>query len=323
MKRFSILLFAVALPAMAEDYVEWVGANSGVNWSSGTIQAEGAGAAPANAPPSTGRMMACRAAVVDAQRNLLESIQGVRVEGTTVVANMMVESDIIKTTVNGVLQGAQVIKRDPRDDGSCFVEMSAPMGGKLTTEIYDQVFSPDQSTANVRFESLYRLVGNSLDFLVAPAYAAEPRRPAGSDWQSAIDNLAGRISTIEALVSRHPAVIEATSSGPTGLVLDARGSNFIPSMSPKIRQLRAGVIYPNEAHQVTRRDRGQLVSLFTRDVDTALRHPVVGERPLVLKGLRTFGDTRTEIVIDADAGERLEKLVNAGFLGDAGVIIVL
>ena len=65
------------------------------------------------------------------------------------------------------------------------------------------------------------------------------------------------------------------------------------------------------------------VSLFTRDLDTARRHPIVGERPLVLKGLRTWGDTRTEIVLDKDESTRLEALVAKGFLQDAGVIIVL
>jgi hypothetical protein len=94
-------------------------------------------------------------------------------------------------------------------------------------------------------------------------------------------------------------------------------------MSPKIRKLRSGIIYPNVEHQSARRERGQLVSLFTRDLDTALRHPVVGERPMVVKGLRTFGDTRTEIVLGEESSARLEGLIAGGFLNDAGVIIVL
>jgi hypothetical protein len=94
-------------------------------------------------------------------------------------------------------------------------------------------------------------------------------------------------------------------------------------MAPKIRQLRAGVLYPNNKHQAERSERGQLVSLFTRDLDTARRHPVVGERPIVLKALRTFGDTRTEIVLGTDASGSLQALINKGFLSDSGVIIVL
>ena len=320
------LVASMSLSAAAEEFVEWVGANSGVNWSNGEIQAEGAGVAQEGMPPSRAKLFSCRAAVVDAQRNLLESIKGVRVEGTTVVANMMVESDVIKTSVNGVLQGGRVIKRDVDPEGGCIVTMTAPLGGKFTQDVYAEVFP---ETSWYRPNGLRRgadrlltsFVGGTLDLLVPPAQANdEAAQPA---WQASVDALAARISGLEELLSSHPAVVEKTDSGPTGLVIDARGSNFIPSMSPRIRQLRAGVIYPTPAHQVSRRDRGQLVSLFTRELDTARRHPVVGERPMVLKGLRTFGDTRTEIVLGTSSSERLVGLIKSGFLDDSGVIIVL
>ncbi len=315
-------LCALTFSATAEEYVEWVGANSGVNWSSGNIQSEGAGIGPSSMPPSMARMMACRAAVVDAQRNLLESIQGVRVEGTTVVANMMVESDMIKTSVSGLLQDAQVVKRDPQSDGSCLVQMTAPLGGKFTTDVYQQVFeNVPVSSIEPKFTPLTAIatfVDRSLEFLVPNSSAADT-----PPWQQGLDRLSARISALEDLLSTHPAVVEVKDTGPTGLVLDARGSNFIPSMSPKIIKLRAGVIYPNAQHQVTRRERGQLVSLFTRDLNTARRHPTVGERPIVLKALRTFGKTRTQIVLGTQSSDRLLGLVKDGFLEDSGVIIVL
>lgn len=318
----AIALLLLTAPAFADDYVEWVGANSGVNWSEAKVQAEGAGAAPKGAPPSTARMMACRAAVVDAQRNLLESIKGVRVDGTTVVANMMVKSDTIKTSVNGMLRGARIVNRDPQSDGSCIVTMTAPMGGQFATDVYQQVFTMKPiSRIESPLGALGQLVDAGLALIAPPVYAdTTPVQPA---WQASIDKLSSRVSAIEDLLSSYPALVDAGNKGPTGLVIDARGSNFIPSMSPKIRQLRGGIIFPNEKQQIERRDRGQLVSLFTRDLDTARRHPVVGERPIVLKGLRTFGDTRTEIVLGTESAERLETLVNNGFLDDAGVIIVL
>jgi hypothetical protein len=49
----------------------------------------------------------------------------------------------------------------------------------------------------------------------------------------------------------------------------------------------------------------------------------VGERPIVLKALRTWGDTRTEIVLNNDASTQLEAMISDGFMQDAGVIIVL
>jgi len=49
----------------------------------------------------------------------------------------------------------------------------------------------------------------------------------------------------------------------------------------------------------------------------------VGDRPVVMKAMRTFGDTRTEIVLGTEASGSLQALINKGFLSDSGVIIVL
>ena len=303
--------------ASAEEFVEWVGANSGVNWTAAQARAEGAGIPPEGTPAAVASLLACRAAVVDAQRNLLESMQGVRVQGTTLVKNMMVDSDVIKTTVEGVLRGAQIVERTPADDGTCRVTVTAPLSGQFASSVYDEVF-PEEEQALSAVELPAAWIAYALELLVPKASAADA--PA---WQTAFDRLSSRISTIESLIAADPGRAAVADATPTGLVLDARGSNFIPSMSPRIRELRAGILYPSRSHEIARRDRGQLVSLFTRDLETARTHPIVGERPLVLKGLRTFGDTRTEIVLNTESSERLAKLVGEGFLDDAGVIIVL
>ncbi|MEM7260323.1 MAG: hypothetical protein AAF404_23365, partial [Pseudomonadota bacterium] len=60
-----------------------------------------------------------------------------------------------------------------------------------------------------------------------------------------------------------------------------------------------------------------------RDVDFAVQHPVVGNRPLLVKALRTYGDTRTEIVLASEYAERIIELNDKGFFNEAGVIIVL
>jgi hypothetical protein len=330
MKMLRYLLpFVLVTPCYADDFVEWVGANSGVNWSNGQIQAEGAGVGPDNRPAHIATLMACRAAVVDAQRNLLESIQGVRVQGETVVENMMVESDVIRTSVNGLLQGAQIVSREPADDGSCLVNVTAPLGGGFARTVYGEVFGTEQISMSMRpapgdtvSNLLLRLAGTGIDWFVPTAQAAEAET-AKPEWVQAFEKLSARVGNLENLITSHPAVLQTTDSGPTGLVLDARGSNFIPSMSPKIRQLRGGVIYPNQAHQSKLRERGQLVSLFTRVLDTAKRHPKVGDRPVVMKALRTFGKTRTEIVLGTDSSKRLTALIDKGFLNDTAVIIVL
>ena len=90
------------------------------------LKAEGFGFADANRfPESQARLLATRAARVDAQRNLLETINGVRVTAGTTVKDMALESDIIGTRVKGMLQGAFEIKSDvKREDDSWIASMT-------------------------------------------------------------------------------------------------------------------------------------------------------------------------------------------------------
>ena len=150
---------------------------------------------------------------------------------------MMTQSDVIRTSVDGVLRGAQIVKRDPQPDGSCIVTMTAPLGGKFATAVYGQVFQLKAlSSARSPIGSLAAFVDAGVDFFIPKAMASD--KVPVPDWRQAYDKLSARVSTIEDLLAAHPAIVDNGDKMPTGLVLDARGSNFIPSMSPKIRELR-------------------------------------------------------------------------------------
>lgn len=83
--------------------------NGEINWTDQYIEAEGNSVIDNSRfkIPAQARLMAQRGAIADAQRNLLEIVSGVYVEGTTTVENLMVQSDNIKTTVKGLLKGAR------------------------------------------------------------------------------------------------------------------------------------------------------------------------------------------------------------------------
>ena len=305
----------------AEDYIEWVAANSGVNWTNGSAVAEGAGLAKPGTPPSLAKMMACLAALVDGQRNLLESLQGVRVEGITMVDKLMLESDLIKSSVEGTLKGAVMTSRRPQADGTCEVTLTAPIAGNFARDIYQTVLAPNEQSSTPMKSAIQQALFSTIDYVLgAVASSAQANE---SDIDTVVAQLTRRLDALEAMMTDQKGLPKAGRGKPTGLVIDARGSNFIPSMSPKIRKLRAGVIYPSISNQQALADRGQLVSLFTRDVETAQQHPIVGARPVVLKALRTWGDTRTEIVLNSEGSRRLEKMIQDGIMQDAGVIIVL
>ena len=80
MKRFGLVLTLCSLAqcVSAADVVTQ-GAGGGINWTQGYIWAHGYGVARDNVQEPKKRLLARRAAQVDAYRNLAEYVKGVRV----------------------------------------------------------------------------------------------------------------------------------------------------------------------------------------------------------------------------------------------------
>ena len=103
-----------------------------INWSTGKVIAVGIGAPPAKpANMAQARAMARRAAVTVARRNLLEITEGVQVDSVTLAKDFIVQSDIIRTSVQGVVRNAQVIDTAYMSDGSVEVTMVMSMTGEF------------------------------------------------------------------------------------------------------------------------------------------------------------------------------------------------
>ena len=98
-------------------------------WDEGTIVAEGFGTPPNGVYGSRANIMARRAAIVDAQRNLAEQVSGVQVDAETTVENFVTTSDVVKTKVSALVKGAMVVEEQLMPDGSYHVVMSMPMYG--------------------------------------------------------------------------------------------------------------------------------------------------------------------------------------------------
>ena len=123
-KLLGVLLAAVILSISSQVY-------AAPDWNAGTIRATGTGVAnPALVRiPAQGQMLARRAAVADAYRQLAEAVQGVNVDAETTVENMMLTSDVVKTRVSAIIKGAQVVDEGPLEGGGYYVTMEIPMFG--------------------------------------------------------------------------------------------------------------------------------------------------------------------------------------------------
>jgi hypothetical protein len=111
--------------------VEQLGQNSWTNWNAAVIKAQGFGIEPRSADSSAQALiMARRAAVVDAYRNLLEASLDVTVRSKTAVEQAGVKWDTVETQVEGVIRNATILEERRHADGRYEVVMQMPMYGQ-------------------------------------------------------------------------------------------------------------------------------------------------------------------------------------------------
>jgi len=114
----------------------------GVIWDQGVIEAGGMGVAPPRAVSAAqGKALARRAAVIDAQRNLLETTKGVQIDSSSRMEDNMITSDVVSSRVSGIVKGAKIVLEEDRMaiDGSYIVIMQLNMYGSdsLASVVFD------------------------------------------------------------------------------------------------------------------------------------------------------------------------------------------
>ena len=98
------------------------------------VRATGYGAPPKSfySDPQR-RLMAMRAAKVDAYRSLAERINGVQIWGGTTLGDMVVEKDRFRVYLDTHLRGARVIAENPHEDGSFETIVEVSVGQQMLT----------------------------------------------------------------------------------------------------------------------------------------------------------------------------------------------
>jgi hypothetical protein len=127
--------------------IQEIGDDAEIDWSKNLIKVTGSGAPPDKGNQAQRRLMAIRAAKADAFRQLAEVINGVHVNSETVVKDFVTESDVIKTKVEGLIKGAEIVG-EPKymSDGSVEVEMQIKLFGK--TKSVASVIKPEEQKDN-------------------------------------------------------------------------------------------------------------------------------------------------------------------------------
>lgn len=263
-----------------------------VDWENHVIRVTGTGAPPANGSPAQKRMMAKRAAIADGYRQLVEAVKGVNVDGETTVANFITTSDIVRTRVNGMVQGARVISEKFAPDGGYEVVMEAPLFG-VSNSLASAVMEPP-----VRQEEFPQPVPEVIPSLPADSAAT------GVDMYSTVNN--NMSSSMSAI------------GGYTGLVVDCRGLGLNPVMSPVIKNEQGVSIYGHKNLNYDLVVRDGMVD-YSTNISSVAR---AGSHPLVIKAKSLTNNNANPVLSVADANRILIENGSTGFLTKTSVVFV-
>lgn len=142
--------------------------NGEVDWTEQVITAKGMAVIDTATFPNYPQAyaMAVRGATVVAQRNLLETIKGVRVVSETKVVDMMTTSDYVYTRVDGVVRGARPLGEPIERNGLVEVTLEIPLYDSpgLAPAIFDpSKFAPVGELPQEALQALQAVGGIVID----------------------------------------------------------------------------------------------------------------------------------------------------------------
>lgn len=273
---FLLLLCSVAMAA-------------GADFELNRIEADGFGLPPDSVvSEAQARLMARRAAISDAQRNLAEQIAGVQVDSETTVQNLQVSSDIVKSRVSALLKGAKVIS-ESYEDGACHVVMALPLYG-VNNSLASAVLP-----RTTRRESFPATILPEPD---EPLYTPTEPEPTTIPTTSTITN--------------------RQSGTYTGVIVDCTGLGLRTAMSPVIKTTAGEPIYGYknlDSKKVIKNGMAGYASSYSGNVSRA------GSNPLIVKAVGV-DHYFNPVVNVADAKIILEENGYTHFLDNCAVVFI-
>ena len=321
----------------------------GIDWTKQVITVTGEGIVPKNAVNYTqAKHLAATAAKADAYRKLGEIVNGVRVEGETTIEKMLTTADVIKMRVSATIKGAKVISENFMSDGSYRVVVQVPLFG-VSNSLAGAVFEKntnvepfpepvagiepsipqyDSNTpVNRRIE-----ITSQTKITVEENFTPPPttyRPPLSRLSASTLDGIilqkmqvrTGSLATYDTTKAAKRPVTEyaATAQGDfTGLIVDCRGLQLQPVMSPVISNSNGTKIYGHKNLDIDK-----VISMGM--VDYASDNSLVGRagsNPLVVKAISTKNFNSNPVINIPDSNRVLIENYATKFLRDLKVVFL-
>ena len=346
----TLILFALMLQTtiwshslVADDVIKQ-SPQGGINWTQGVIFANGFGTAKPDLQPAQRKLLAQRAAIVDAQRNLLEITQGVRITSELTTDQAMKQSRETSARIVGIIKGAQVTSKHYQNEVAS-VTLSMPIAGRFLKSVWQneasiawQINHWPLLLSTVSFEEQLGSIGNHLiNGLIPSAHAASERQNSPNDAEfivrketdaNAYRRLvewigADKNHDIVELLNRSIAAYENNSQF-SGLLIDATNvPDFELASIPKIRNQSGEILYPNAdtSYDDIVKNRGVT---YDFDLNDAIANQRVATKPFIIKALATYENLTSDLIISTKDGERIKQsLSTLEAMNKAGVLIVV
>ena len=276
-KKFSASFTAAAMFTTMIAAAAFAADTDGVDWANGVVSARGLAS-------GKNRPQARRAAIMDAQRNLAEQVAGVQVTAESSMKDLMLEYDVVRTSVNAMIRGMhEAAPAKYYEDGSCEVELEMPIYGS----------------------------GKSVAAAAFSPYAGQEKEPFPEPSSNA------RVSGVYSDGMN----VYRNEGAYTGLVIDCSDMNLNPVMSPVIRNDGGQAIYGHRNLDIDKVIELGMAS-YAEDTNDEISHARAGKNPLVVKAVKLEGFNANPVVSIADSDKILIANQNDQFLDNLNVVFV-
>jgi hypothetical protein len=325
LRLFSILLTTTFLflsnVAFSADVIKKT-AKGEINWSQGTVSAIGYGVATGKMPEAKQRLMARRAAQIDAYRNLAELVNGVKVSSDTFVRDMVVDNDKVKTSVNALIKGAAITSEE-YENGMAIITVTMSLDGRfiqsITPELPKAGDEPSASTLiiNKTMDLLSDIeLGEMLSALspISVAYAQEQGAElaiTSAEQLKVAKKLLKLLNdqpkeTVLQQLQQTVSSFEYTTNF-TGILIDAREvSDFELATIPRLRSPDGKIIYPEEKNLLSGKISQRPVS-YDLHIEDAVQNQRIAVKPIIIEAQGVYRSRYSDLVIDEDSAALLQS----------------
>ena len=331
---FKLLIFIAISPALqvlGDEVIKQTSLGR-INWTQGVVYADGFGTARAGVSGPQKRLLAQRAATVDAQRNLLEITRGVRIDSELKTDQAMQQSRETTAAVEGIVKGARITRKLYQNEVAT-VTLAMPIAGRFLKVLCqaDRTARFEPQPPDPGQEMMQFLIGVSGDFLDALI----PFAQAGDAILIRDESeLQAYLKLLEWMQRENGAPVDKmlqqaisdyeTNSLFSGLLIDASSvADFELATIPKIRDQEGNIIYPSEQTSYDDIVNKRGVS-YDFDLSDAIKNKRVATSPFIIKALSTYKNLASDLIITTEDAQRVRSSNSTvAAMNKAGVLIVV